>query len=82
MFTGAERMAASSNFNHNMFENGKFPIPDGFQDVLSSLAKEVLRHQPPDIYRFCGLFFDTLLEMRDGNFLLWPNSSPAQVYGR
>lgn len=42
-----------------------FPVPDGFQELLSSLAKEVLRNQPSDVYSFCNIYFNTLLEARD-----------------
>lgn len=40
----------------------KFPTPDGFPEILSDLAKEVLRNQPADILEFCALYFKCLQE--------------------
>ena len=40
----------------------KFPTPEGFPEILSDLAKEVLRNQPEDILDFCALYFQCLQE--------------------
>lgn len=48
----------------------KFPIPEGFPEILSDLAKEVLRNQPGDILEFCALYFKCLQE---GTVLDYPN---------
>jgi hypothetical protein len=40
----------------------KFPIPEGFPEILSDLAKEVLRNQPADILEFSALYFKCLQE--------------------
>jgi len=40
----------------------KFPTPEGFPEILSDLAKEVLRNQPGDILEFCALYFQCLQE--------------------
>jgi hypothetical protein len=42
-----------------------FPIPEGFQTLLTSLAREVLRAQPVDVYDFSALYFETLQSFRD-----------------
>ena len=40
----------------------KFPIPDGFPEILHDLAKEILRNQPADILEFSALYFKCLQE--------------------
>ena len=43
----------------------KFPIPEGFNDILHDLAKEVLRYQPEDIIEFCASYFKCLQEGKE-----------------
>ena len=38
----------------------KFPIPEGFPEILHDLAKEILRNQPSDIIEFSALYFKCL----------------------
>lgn len=45
----------------------RIPVPDGLRSLLESLAREVLRGQPTDIYTFCSIFFDKLNEFRKSN---------------
>uniref|UniRef100_A0A915J4S2 RIIa domain-containing protein n=1 Tax=Romanomermis culicivorax TaxID=13658 RepID=A0A915J4S2_ROMCU len=45
----------------------KFPVPQGFRELLESLAREVLRGQPPNIYEFSALFFEYLLQKQSEN---------------
>jgi hypothetical protein len=40
----------------------KFPIPDGFPEIIHDLSKEILRNQPEDIVEFCALYFKCLQE--------------------
>jgi hypothetical protein len=40
----------------------KFPIPDGFPEIIHDLSKEILRNQPEDIIEFCALYFKCLQE--------------------
>lgn len=40
----------------------KFPVPEGFPEVLHDLAKEILRNQPDDIIEFSALYFKCLQE--------------------
>jgi len=37
-------------------------VPEGFQDVLKDLTREILREQPHDIDEFCLKFFETRLQ--------------------
>jgi hypothetical protein len=41
-------------------------VPSGMEDLLEGLAREVLRHQPRDIYRFAAIHFEGLLLQREG----------------
>lgn len=47
----------------------KFPIPEGFPEILHDLAKEILRNQPEDILEFSALYFKC---MQDGTVLDYP----------
>ena len=40
----------------------KFPVPEGFPEILHDLAKEILRNQPADILDFSALYFKCLQE--------------------
>ncbi len=40
----------------------KFPIPEGFAEVLHDLSKEILRNQPADILDFCAEYFKCVQE--------------------
>lgn len=40
----------------------KFPIPEGFPEILNDLSKEILRYQPEDIVEFSALYFKCLQE--------------------
>ena len=41
-------------------------IPAGFQNVLESLARDVLRDQPDDILKYSASFFAEKIHVRDG----------------
>ena len=43
----------------------KFPIPEGFPDILHDLSKEILRYQPENINEFCALYFKCLQEGKE-----------------
>jgi hypothetical protein len=40
----------------------KFPVPEGFPEILHDLAKEILRNQPEDIIDFSAQYFKCLQE--------------------
>jgi len=40
----------------------KYPIPEGFPEIVHDLAKEILRNQPSDILEFSALYFKCLQE--------------------
>ena len=40
----------------------KFPVPEGFPEILHDLAKEILRNQPGDIIDFSAAYFKCLQE--------------------
>lgn len=42
----------------------QIPVPEGLRSLLESLAREVLRGQPSDIYSFSALFFEKLNQFR------------------
>lgn len=45
----------SSNYQTN-----KFPVPEGFQEVLHDFSREVLRDQPENIYYYGYLYFKAM----------------------
>ncbi|XP_077985982.1 uncharacterized protein LOC144440474 isoform X15 [Glandiceps talaboti] len=47
------------------FSNTKLRVPNGFQNLLEGLAREVLRSQPENIYQFAAQYFDSLLRVRE-----------------
>lgn len=48
----------------------KFPVPEGFSEILHDLAKEILRNQPADILDFSALYFKC---MQEGTVLDYAN---------
>lgn len=54
----------------------KFPVPPGFSALLESLAREVLRFQPDDIYTFSAIYFDVLLQLRSGKHQFFNKKVP------
>ena len=46
----------------------KFPIPEGFPEILHDLSKEILRYQPEDIIEFSALYFKCLQEGKELNY--------------
>ena len=45
----------------------KYPVPQGFPDILHDFAREVLRDQPENIYEFGYLYFKAMEEVSKGN---------------
>jgi len=41
----------------------KFPVPDGFQEILHDFSLEVLRDQPENIYYYSYLYFKAMEEV-------------------
>ena len=44
----------------------KLRVPDGFNNLLEGLAREVLREQPENIINFAAEYFKTQMLLRDG----------------
>ncbi len=44
----------------------RLSVPPGFEYILESLAREVLREQPEDIIAFAADFFKAKVIVRDG----------------
>lgn len=42
----------------------KLSVPVGMDAALQGLTREVLRHQPADIYWFAAQYFETLVRRR------------------
>lgn len=40
-------------------------MPPGLQELMEGLTREVLRHNPPDIYKFCSNHMENLIKIRD-----------------
>lgn len=38
----------------------KFPVPSGFQQILSDFTREVLRDQPSNIIEYAAQYFESL----------------------
>lgn len=55
----------------------KFPIPDGFPEVLHDLSKEILRYQPENIIEFCALYFKCLQEGKELDYQKKGKSIPC-----
>ena len=45
----------------------KYPVPQGFPDILHDFAREVLRDQPENIYEFGYLYFKAMEEVSKSN---------------
>ena len=41
-------------------------VPNGLEETLEDLTREVLRHRPKNIYEFAAKHFAEKLEQRDG----------------
>ncbi|RVE50099.1 hypothetical protein evm_005305 [Chilo suppressalis] len=41
-------------------------MPPGLVELLEGLTRDVLKHNPPDVYEFCANHMQKLLEIRDG----------------
>ena len=44
----------------------KLKVPDGFNNLLEGLAREVLREQPESIIKFAAEYFKTQIALRGG----------------
>ena len=59
----------------------KYPVPQGFPDILHDFAREVLRDQPENIYEFGYLYFKAMEEVSkwNNNIILITISSKSFV---
>eukprot|EP00347_Sterkiella_histriomuscorum_P010720 403375180 len=46
----------------------KFPVPDGFQDILHDFSREVLKDQPENIYHYGFLYFKAMEQGMDFHY--------------
>ena len=51
--------------------NVNLAVPDGFQDLLGDLSREILRKQPKNIPKFSAEYFQQMLEKRSGRLINW-----------
>ena len=49
--------------------SNKFPIPEGFPEILHDFAKEVVRYQPNDIFDFAIQYFNSIEIERPLNYI-------------
>ena len=43
-----------------------FHLPKGFSQILLDLSREVLREQPEDVLGFAAIYFENLVQAKDG----------------
>jgi len=43
----------------------KYPIPQGFNDIVHNLTREILRDQPEDIIEYAALYFEALRDVKN-----------------
>jgi len=55
----------------------QFSIPEGFPQLLKTFSREVLRCQPPNIYKFGARYFAQLVEARQ----VWHHPHPPEPRG-
>ncbi|KAJ3396400.1 hypothetical protein HDV05_003181, partial [Chytridiales sp. JEL 0842] len=51
------------------FSPEQFTVPAAFPEILKDLNREVLRHQPKDIYQFCANYFQRKLADQRGTLI-------------
>ena len=49
--------------------SNKFPIPEGFPEILHDFAKEIVRYQPNDIFDFAIQYFNSIEIERPLNYI-------------
>ncbi|KAK3926797.1 Helicase SKI2W [Frankliniella fusca] len=67
---GVRRVSWSSNPRPRTQEAQvfvKLSVPEGMDAALQGLTREVLRHQPADIYWFAAQYFENLIRLRGGH---------------
>lgn len=57
----------------------KFPIPNGFPEILHDFAREILRDQPEDIIEYSAKYFEAL---RDGKEFVFDSKYNYKVEGK
>jgi len=63
-----KRRAVGGEFLFKMADRPLFirlSMPIGLEDALEGLAREILRHQPKDLYEFSAEYFEGLLRQRN-----------------
>ena len=54
----------------------KFPVPDGFPELLHDLMKAILREQPSDIIEYSYIYFKNMTEGKEE-----PHAERKNYYG-
>lgn len=56
----------------------RLTLPDGLEEALEGLAREVLRHKPENIHEFAAEHFEQLLKKRGyvGTYDIWLQQEP------
>jgi len=59
----------------------KFPIPEGFADILHDFTREILRDQPEDIIEYATLYFEALRDNKPFHYESKYNVKPEKPQG-
>jgi len=59
----------------------KFPIPQGFSDILHDFTREILRDQPDDIIEYSTLYFEALRDNKPFHYESKYNVKPEKPQG-
>ena len=59
--------------------NTRFRVPKGFNLLLEGLTREILREQPENMAKFAAEYFQSLVDRRGINSLLWKKSGLLTV---
>jgi len=58
----------------------KLRVPEGFNNLLEGLSREILREQPANIIKFASEYFKAQLLLRDGKILFFSIISLKAAY--
>ena len=51
------------------YATSKLRVPNGFQNLLEGLAREILREQPENIIQYADKYFKRKVEERAGDYI-------------
>ena len=58
----------------------KLNLPDGLEEALEGLAREVLREKPGNIYEFAADYFEELVKKRNEGIRYFPLSFASVIF--